>query len=133
MRLIWLMLGVMAAGIGIVGIFLPLLPTTPFMILAAWAFARSSERLHARLLAHPVFGPMIRDWRDTRSISRRAKGAAIIAMAAAFAFSLFLGIAPWALAAQGVVLVCTGTWIATRPSSPRDAARAHMRKGVILR
>ncbi|MFE3837472.1 YbaN family protein [Pseudogemmobacter sonorensis] len=118
MRLIWISCGMAALGLGALGVVLPLLPTTPFVILAAWCFAKSSERLHAKLLAHPVFGPAIRDWRDHRAIPRRGKQAAVIAMAAAFGLSLVMGVPGWALAAQGVVLVVMGSWMLTRPDPP---------------
>lgn len=114
-RLLWFAGGIAALGAGLVGVFLPLLPTTPFVILAAACFAQSSPRLHDWLLAHPVFGPTIRDWRDQGAIPRRGKIAAIGAMAAAFALSLALGLRPWLLVLQGGVLLVMGVWIATRP------------------
>ena len=84
MRLVWIGIGVVSVVLGVLGIVLPLLPTTPFMILAAWCFAKSSPRLHGWLLAHPRFGPMIVDWRDHRAIRPGAKRAAVLAMALAF-------------------------------------------------
>jgi len=111
--------GVVATGLAILGVVLPLLPTTPLMILAAACFAKSSPRLHDWLLNHRTFGPAIRDWRENRAIAPKAKRAALIAMAAAFALSLILGLRPAVLAVQGVVLAVMGTWIATRPSGPR--------------
>lgn len=116
---LWLMAGLLALALGILGAFLPLLPTTPFVILAAACFARSSERLHGWLLSHSVFGPAIRDWQQHRAISRRGKRAALVAMAAVFVLSLVLGVRGWILAAQGAVLLVTGSWIATRPDAPR--------------
>lgn len=118
MRALWAGLGGLFVALGLVGVVLPLLPTTPFMILAAACFARSSPRLHGWLLGHRLFGPAIISWRDHRAIPRRGKQAAIIAMAAAFALSVALGVAPWALALQAVVLGVMGTWIVTRPSGP---------------
>lgn len=117
-RALWFSFGLLSVAIGIVGIFLPLLPTTPLMILAAACFARSSPRLHDWLWHHPVFGPSIRDWRQHGAIPRKAKAAAVIAMAAAFGFSLWLGLRPAVLAAQGTVLMIMGGWILTRPSGP---------------
>lgn len=118
-RALWLGAGFAALGLGLLGVFLPLLPTTPFVILAAACFARSSDRLHDWLLAHRLFGPAIRDWRAHGAISRRGKRAALIAMAAAFLFSVAMGVAPWALAVQAAVLLATGSWIATRPEGPQ--------------
>lgn len=119
MRPLWLVAGLISVGLGLAGVVLPLLPTTPFMILAAACFARSSPRLHDWLLGHPVFGGMIRNWRDHRAIPPVAKRASVIAMAAAFGLSVAIGVAWQALIAQAVVLLLMGTWILTRPSGPR--------------
>lgn len=117
-RSAWFAGGVTALALGLVGVFLPLLPTTPFVILAAACFAQSSPRLHDWLLRHPLFGPAIRDWRNHRAIPPGAKKAAVAAMAAAFALSLFLRLPVWVLLAQGAVLLIAGGWIVTRPSGP---------------
>ena len=74
------LVGTIALGLGIVGIFLPLLPTTPFLLLAAGCYARSSERLHDWLLGSPVLGQYIRDYRERRSIRLRAKVLAIVTL-----------------------------------------------------
>jgi uncharacterized membrane protein YbaN (DUF454 family) len=67
--------------LGIAGIFLPLLPTTPFVLLAAACFSRGSTRCEAWLLVHPRFGPMVRDWRQHRAVPLRAKQLALVMMA----------------------------------------------------
>lgn len=72
-RALWLVVGLFFTGLGFVGLFLPVLPTVPFLIVAAAAFARSSRRLEAWLLEHRQFGPLIRAWRETGAIPRRAK------------------------------------------------------------
>lgn len=118
MRLIWIALGLSALALGLVGLVLPLLPTTPFMLLAAACFAQSSPRLHDWLVGHPVFGPSIRDWRDHRAIAPKAKRMAIIAMAAALGLSVVLGLGWKVLALQATVLVVMGSWIWTRPNGP---------------
>jgi uncharacterized membrane protein YbaN (DUF454 family) len=79
-RLLWLLAGFALLGLGIIGAFLPLMPTTIFLILAAGAFARSSTRLETWLLDHPRFGPLILAWRTERAIPRRAKLTAAIGM-----------------------------------------------------
>ena len=73
MRWGFLAVGWISFGLGVVGVFLPLLPTTPFMILAAFCFSKGSPRLHAWLLSRPVVGETIRDWRSRRVIRLRAK------------------------------------------------------------
>lgn len=119
-RLVWIGLGLVFVGLGVLGLALPLLPTTPFMLLAAGCFAKSSPRLHDWLLTHRIFGPAILDWRDNRAIRPRAKRLAILAMAAAFGLSLALGLPGRVLAVQAVVLVVMGSWIWTRPDGPAD-------------
>ena len=78
----WALLALAATCLllGVIGVVVPGLPTTPFILLAAWAAARSSPRLHAWLLQHRLFGPMVRDWQNGGTVSRRAKWSATIAM-----------------------------------------------------
>lgn len=117
MRLLWLMAGGMALALGVMGIFLPLLPTVPFLLLAAFCFARSSERLHDWLLSHPTLGPPIADWRRSGAISRKGKIAASVSIAAAFGISLLLGVAWKFLLIQAVVLMLVSAFIWTRPEA----------------
>ncbi len=72
-RILLLAIGAVSVALGIVGIFLPLVPTTPLLLLAAWCFARSSERFYRWLLAHRWLGPHIRDFREGRGLTARAK------------------------------------------------------------
>ena len=77
-RLTWLVIGILSLGLGALGILLPLLPTTPLVLLAAFSFARSSDRLHQWLLEHDVFGALIENWRRYGAISRRAKIVSVV-------------------------------------------------------
>jgi uncharacterized membrane protein YbaN (DUF454 family) len=96
---------------GIVGIFLPLLPTTPFVLLAAYCFSRGSARCERWLLEHPRFGPMVRDWRLHRAIPLRAKQAAIVMMAFGSAWAWWLLHPPWGwLPAACCTLVALWMW-----------------------
>lgn len=79
-RTVYKPLGFLFLGLGLLGIPLPVLPSTPFILLAAWFFARSSERWHAWLLSSELFGPMIRNWESSRCISLRTKIAALVMM-----------------------------------------------------
>src|SRR3546814_4941574 len=80
MRIFWFCFGLGATGLGIAGAILPLLPATPFFLLAAFGFARSSPRLHAWLTGHRRFGPLITDWQRHGAIARRAKVTAVAVM-----------------------------------------------------
>lgn len=123
LRLFWLALGVVALALGGLGAVLPLLPTTPFMLLAAFAFARSSQRLHDWLLGHRVFGPLIHDWRTHGAIGRRAKILGLLSIAAVLVLSVVMNTPPWILGIQVVVLGLSATFIASRPSPPPTVAR----------
>ncbi|GLV29898.1 hypothetical protein TomTYG75_24150 [Sphingobium sp. TomTYG75] len=113
-RALYLAVGFMSLGLGALGIVLPLLPTVPFMILAAFCFARSSPALEARLLDHRHFGPHIRRWRDKGAISRRGKQAALAAFTFSAVLALFLVPFPWFLVPVAAALI-GGTWIWSRP------------------
>ena len=113
--LAWKAGGAVALALGIIGIPLPLLPTTPFLLLAAFCFARGSPRLHDWLLAHRHFGPPIRRWRERGAISRKSKRLAALAMAAALGASIALGAPRYAIVMQCFVLVAVAIFIFTRP------------------
>ncbi len=83
-------LGWLAVVLAALGVVLPLLPTTPFLLLAAWCFARSSPRFHAWLLYRSWFGPYLRHWQDHRALPPGAKGKAVIMIVLTFAISLWL-------------------------------------------
>src|SRR5262245_29487642 len=87
-RLLWVVAGMLALFTGVVGIFVPLLPTTPFVLLAALCFSRGSERWERWLLAHPRFGPIVRDWRAHHAVPLRAKQLAWTMMALGSAWAL---------------------------------------------
>lgn len=115
MRALWLVLGIVCVGLAMIGVILPLLPTVPFLLLAAFCFARSSERLHDWLLSHRVFGPMILDWNQNGAIRPAAKKAATLSVAAVFGISIFLGLAGHILLIQGITLSAVLIFIWTRP------------------
>lgn len=119
-RTAWLCVGLTATGLGLIGVVLPLLPTTVFLILAAYAFARSSPRLHTWLVEHPRFGSAIVDWQMHGSINRNGKIAAVAVMALTWAISWVAGIGTVVLGIQAVVLVAVAAFILTRPSGPKD-------------
>ncbi len=121
-RTFYLIAGFLALGLGGIGILLPLLPTVPFVVLAAFCFARSNETLERWLVEHPTFGVHIRMWRERGAISRKGKQAAL----AAFALSAMLALAfvplPWSLISLAAAAI-GGSWIWTRPAGC-DSIRA---------
>ena len=120
MRLLWLALGWLSVGLGIAGAVLPILPTTPFMLLAAWCFARSSPRFHAWIVNHPTFGPPVRNWQGHGAISRRAKVLAAGSMLAVLGLSLVLGLKWQVIAIHTVAMLGAGTFVLTRPEPPSN-------------
>jgi uncharacterized protein len=113
-RRLWLGAGLASVALGAVGVALPILPTVPFLILAAFCFARSNPALEQRILDHKVFGPGIRAWRERGAISRRGKLAATGAFAASIVFGLLTLGWPWVLIPPGVAAVSL-SWLWTRP------------------
>ena len=109
------LLGVAALGAAIAGLVLPLWPTTPFAILAAWAFARSSPELEARVMRDRRLGPAIESWRARGAIPRRAKAVAAASLPVSWASLWLADPGAGILAAAGVVLGGIGLWILSRP------------------
>ena len=103
-------------GLALIGVLLPLVPTVPFLLLAAFFFARSSTRLHHWLLSHQTFGPMIEDWQDHGAIRPGAKKAATLSVAAVFLISLVMQLPSHVLMIQAVTLGCVMIFIWTRPN-----------------
>ncbi|WP_106207643.1 YbaN family protein [Aliiruegeria haliotis] len=115
MRILWGVGGATSLSLGAVGIVLPLLPTVPFLILAAFCFSRSSDQLHDWLVNHETLGPPIRDWQEYGAISRRGKLLATLSISAVFCLSLVLGVKDWVLVLQAIVLTAVLTFIWSRP------------------
>ncbi|WP_128255056.1 YbaN family protein [Falsirhodobacter deserti] len=115
MRLLWGIGGGLALILATVGAVLPLLPTTPFLLLAAFCLSRSSDRWHRWLLNHGWLGPPIHDWRTRRAVSRRVKWKASLSMLAVLGISALLHVDMRLLAVQALVLCVVATFLWTRP------------------
>lgn len=102
-------------GLGVLGIALPLLPTTPFLLLAALCFSRGSERIHQWLLSHPTLGPPILDWQNKRAIARRTKVVASISMLVLLIITPAVGAPLWAAGLQTVVLLVVAAFLWRQP------------------
>lgn len=115
-RWAYLGIGYAALGLAAAGVVLPLLPTTPFLLVAAWAFAKGSPRLERWLYEHPRFGPFLRDWRDRRAIPRRAKAAALTGLGGSWGLLAFGAEQPTVPVVAGIVMAAVAVYIATRPT-----------------
>ncbi|MEM7215419.1 MAG: YbaN family protein [Pseudomonadota bacterium] len=116
LRSFWFLVGTLSLFLGLIGIVLPVLPTTPFVILAAFAFGKSSPRLQAWLERNHVFGPIIEDWREKGAIATRYKIMAISMMAAALLLSIVMDVGPVILVVQLACMIAAACFILTRPS-----------------
>lgn len=115
--MLYLAFGWLCFGLGFVGIFLPILPTTPFMILALWAFSKGSEKMHNWLLNHPRFGKTLQDWEQHKVIPIKAKLTALTFIAASATYILFFSSVPTYAAIMSVsTMACAITYVLTRPS-----------------
>jgi len=117
LRPVWFLSGVLSVALGVIGIFLPVLPTTPLMILAAFCFSKSSPRFESMLLAHKTFGPVIAEWRENGAIAGHIKVVAVGTMVGVFLLSLFLGVKTYVLLIQFVCLGGAAIFVLTRPSA----------------
>lgn len=117
-RMLWFCTGGVSLLLGAIGAVLPVLPTTPFIILAAFAFSKSSPRLELWLKSHRIFGPMIADWQLHGAIALRYKIIATIMMAAAFGFSLAMSFSAAVLIIQAICLTAAALFVLTRPHGP---------------
>ena len=116
-RALFLVAGVVSLCLAVAGIFLPVLPTTPLVLLAAACFARSYRPFHEWLVAHRLFGPLVREWHEHRSIPYRTKLLAIGMMAGALTVSIaFFVDPPWLKAVLAVFGVALGAWMYRLPS-----------------
>lgn len=116
LRPLWLALGLLSVAIGVIGIFLPILPTTPLMILAAFFFARSSKRLENKLLEHPIFGPIILDWRKNGAIAPRIKVIAVGLMGVTIISAVLIGVSFKVVIIQAGCIALVSLYIVTRPN-----------------
>ncbi len=123
-RAFFLAAGTLFLALGLVGIFLPLLPTTPFVLLAAACYARGSRRFYDRLLANRTFGPIVLEWQRHRSIPYRTKVMAVILMSVTLAASIvFFVRPPWLKGLLALMGVGLAVWLYRRPSRDHPTGR----------
>ena len=120
-RPLWLFLGVVSSGLGLAGTVLPLLPTTPFALLAAFCFSRSSESLKNWIETRPGIAPVLADWREGGAIRRTVKLMALLSMLASALIAWLAGVPVWALATQAGVMTCAAAFILSRTTRRRHS------------
>jgi uncharacterized protein len=119
LRLFYLALGWLCVALGVLGIILPILPTTPFLLLAVAAFSRSSPELAAKLRNHPLAGPYIRAWQDHGVIPPKAKALAIVMMSVMGIYVAgFSALPGWLALGMCIGLIAVAVYILTRPGNP---------------
>lgn len=115
--------GWLCVGLGMLGIVMPLLPTTPFLLVAIWAFSRSSPEMAEKIRSHPLAGRYVRDWEDEGVIPTGAKIIAIVMMSTMFGYLYFGTSAPaWAVIAAGLTMAGAAAYVLSRPSKRRGQA-----------
>jgi hypothetical protein len=114
-QLLWRLLAALSVVLGVIGAFLPVMPTVPFLLLAAWAGGHGWPELEARLLAHPKYGPYILDWRRHGAIPRRAKWLASVMMCSSALMLWFSPLPAWLRGTVWLILLVVACWMWTRP------------------
>jgi uncharacterized membrane protein YbaN (DUF454 family) len=118
-RYLALLLACLFLILAIIGIFLPGLPTVPFLLLAAWFSARSSPRLHQWLHRHPIFGKLLTDWETNKSISRKSKIIAVLMLMLSYALMLVRVENSWILISVGLLFLLVAVFLVSRPEPHR--------------
>ena len=113
--LLWRLAALLALGVGIIGIAIPVLPTVPFLILAAWAGGKGWPALEQRLLAHSMYGPHIRMWRERGVVPTNAKIAATVMMTISAVALQFAPVPVWLRISVPVLMLAVALWLWRRP------------------
>ncbi len=120
-RGLFVALGCICVALGFVGVALPGIPTTPFLLLASYFFVRSSPELHQRLLRSKLFGPTLRDWQRHRGVKRRTKWISISCCSLMICFSIATGGLPWVARVVVALAGAYGMWFVARlPTVPTE-------------
>lgn len=117
-RPVWALLGLLALALGVIGVVLPVIPTTPFVIVAAFFFSRGSPRLNAWLEGNRIFGPILADWRKNGAIAPRYKAMAVGMMGLVIVYSLWADAPVLVLTLQVLLIGIGSAFILTRPNGP---------------
>jgi hypothetical protein len=127
-RLLYRVLAVAAVGAGSLGLLLPLLPTTPFLLVALWASARGAPEWYAKIRHHPRFAPTLSHWENERAVSVRAKVTACVFMAASWLIMLAMDVHGYLLAGLATLFVIVAGYLVSRPA-PSTSEELLLRSG----
>lgn len=129
-RLIYLGVGWLGVALGAIGVVVPGMPTTIFLLIALWAFARSSPQFAKWLYGHRLFGPPLHNWREHGVIPPRAKALALATMATSLLILIAFSLVTWpVLLGIGAVMLAVAAFIVSRPGQPRSTSTAGLRGG----
>lgn len=117
-RNLYLFIGWASLALAVIGTLMPIMPTVPFLIVAFWAFSKSSPELSRRILAHPRLGPPLRDWLRHGAIPRRVRYLTALAMVWGCGLAWLLGAPAWLLGTQITVCTLVAAYVLTRPDPP---------------
>jgi uncharacterized protein len=120
--LLWRALALVCMALGVIGLLLPVVPTVPFLLAAAWAGGKGWPALEAWLLAHPQFGPPIRDWRAHGAVPRKAKWLASVMMCGSATILWFAPVPPWLRWGVYATMASVCLWLWLRPEPPPASA-----------
>ena len=115
-NLFYLIFAYVCVALGIIGAFLPVMPTTPFLIVAAWAAAKGSPKLHKWLYEHKIFGPALIAWDEKRTVATTAKWTACVFMTGSWLIIFYFSDNLLVPIFAGAILLSVGTYLATRPT-----------------
>lgn len=133
MRLAWRALAYASIGLGAAGAVLPLLPTTPFLLLAAWAAPKGSPRLARWLVRHPHLGPSLQAWQQQRAIPRHAKRLAVILLALSWLLLWLSGMFWHLLGATAAIFCGVAAFVSTRPDATPLGSERHEESAAMIR
>lgn len=119
MRVFWFVVAVLSMILALIGAILPGLPTTVFVLISAWAAARSSKRFHHWLMTHRLFGPSLQRWQQGRLVSRKGKWAALFSMSLSAVILLWSNTPTWIAIVAISCMLCVLVWLWSRPE-PMD-------------
>lgn len=123
MKPLLLLAGWVFVALGATGILIPGLPTVPFLLVALWAFSRSSQRFHDWLYTHPLFGPPLQQWQDHRVIPTKAKVLAVMTMTVSLSYMIFISdVSTWVTVVTALIMVSAAAYILSQPSQAPEVA-----------